>query len=105
MTFAAKRPPLVEGGPLEELSSFGGVDLQANIPNQAPAQEENRASEITGARGHLRLVPRQLRPRRHEVRIVVSSACMPYGRSRAFRLAHDELDELIAVATRMERRP
>jgi hypothetical protein len=35
-------------GPFES-SSFGGVDLQANIPNQALSQEDNRASEITCA--------------------------------------------------------
>ena len=34
MTFAGQ-----EDGPLE-LSSYGGVDLQANIPNEAPAQAE-----------------------------------------------------------------
>jgi hypothetical protein len=44
MTFAAKGPPpLVEGGPLEELSSYGGIDLQASIPNEAPAQDKLRA--------------------------------------------------------------
>jgi hypothetical protein len=57
---------------------------------------------------HLRLVeppPPQAR-RRYEARIVVSSARIPIGRSRVFRLAHNELDELIAVAMRMEgRRP
>jgi hypothetical protein len=37
----------VEGGPLEELSSYGGVDLQVNIPTPALSQEDNRASEIT----------------------------------------------------------
>jgi hypothetical protein len=50
MTFAAKGSPPGHGGdPLLELSSLGGVDLQANIPNQAQAQEENCASEITCA--------------------------------------------------------
>ena len=49
MTFTAKGPdPGGRSDPLE-LSSYGGVDLQANIPNQAPAQEDNRASEITCA--------------------------------------------------------
>jgi len=55
---------------------------------------------------HLRLVeppPPQAR-RRHEARIVVSSARMPIGRSRTFRLTHDELDKLIDVAMRMEQR-
>ena len=49
MTFAAKGPaPGGRAGPLE-LSSYDGVDIQANIPNRAPAQEDNRASEITCA--------------------------------------------------------
>lgn len=40
MTFAAKGPPPGHGGDPLELSSYGGVDLQANIPNEAPAQAE-----------------------------------------------------------------
>jgi len=43
MTFAAKGSPPEHGGDPLELSSLGGVDLQANIPIKAPAQEENRA--------------------------------------------------------------
>ena len=39
MTFAAKGPPLVEGGPLEKLSSLGGVDGSESAPKTAPAQE------------------------------------------------------------------
>ena len=43
MTFAAKAPPPGgEGGALE-LSSYGGVDLQANIPNEAQAQAGKRS--------------------------------------------------------------
>ena len=38
------------------------------------------------------------------VRINVLDGRLAFGRSRAFRLTHDELDELIAAATRMERR-
>jgi hypothetical protein len=41
MTFATKRPPGHGGGPLE-LSSYGGVDLQANIPNEAKTQDKFR---------------------------------------------------------------
>jgi hypothetical protein len=55
---------------------------------------------------HLRLVeppPPQAR-RRYETRIVVSSPRLPIGRSRVFRLAESDIDELIAIATRMERR-
>jgi hypothetical protein len=55
---------------------------------------------------HLRLVPRPgpRRPRRIEVRIAAADQRALYGRSRAFRLTHDDLDELIAVAMRMEAR-
>jgi hypothetical protein len=64
---------------------------------------------MTGApfprHSHLRLVPPEPRPRRLEVRINAIEARYPYGRSRVFRLTHDDLDELIAVALRMERRP
>ncbi len=59
---------------------------------------------MTGA-PHLRLVPRPPpRPRRLEVRISVADGRAPIGRSRAFRLTHDDLDDLIAIAMRMERR-
>jgi hypothetical protein len=55
---------------------------------------------------HLRLIPPSPppRPRRLEVRFHVFDGRAPYGRSRAFRLTHDDLDELIDVAMRMERR-
>jgi hypothetical protein len=46
MNFATKGPPLVEGDPLEELSSLGGVDL---THNQAPAQAENDPAQFTCA--------------------------------------------------------
>ena len=55
---------------------------------------------------HLRLVPPAPAPRRClSVRISVLDGRSAFGRSRAFRLTHDDLDELIAVALRMERRP
>jgi hypothetical protein len=55
---------------------------------------------------HLRLVPPAPppRPRRIEVRIVVSSARMPIGRSRPFRLNDHNLQELIDTARRLESR-
>ncbi|PNE10330.1 MAG: hypothetical protein CR217_14890 [Beijerinckiaceae bacterium] len=61
---------------------------------------------MNGQRHHLRLVPPAPppRPRRINVRIVVSSARMPIGRSRVFRLAESDIDDLIAVAMRMEAR-
>ena len=53
----------------------------------------------------LRLVPMEPQPRRrYETRIVVSSARMPIGRSRTFRLTESDVELLIAAATRMERR-
>ena len=53
---------------------------------------------------HLRHVPPEPQPRRRlAVRISVLDGRSAFGRSRAFRLAHDELAELIAAATRMER--
>jgi hypothetical protein len=54
----------------------------------------------------LRLVPLEpqaVRPRL-AVRISVLDGRTAFGKSRAFRLTHDDLDELIAVAMRMERR-
>ncbi len=65
---------------------------------------------MTGApfprHSHFRLVPAAVppRPRRLEARFHVLDGRSAFGRSRAFRLTHDELDELIAVAMRMERR-
>jgi hypothetical protein len=64
---------------------------------------------MTGApsppHSHLRLVPPAPAPRRRlAVRINVLDGRSAFGRSRAFHLSHDEHDELIAVAMRMERR-
>jgi hypothetical protein len=56
-------------------------------------------------RPRLRLVEKPPRPRPLEVRISAADGRSAFGRSRAFRLTHDDLDELIAVAMRMERRP
>jgi hypothetical protein len=44
------------------------------------------------------------RPRRIEVRFHVIDGRAAYGRSRIFHLAESDIDELIAIATRMERR-
>jgi hypothetical protein len=57
-------------------------------------------------RPRLRLVEKTpLAPRRYLiVRINVLDGRSAFGRSRAFRLTHNDLDELIAVAMRMERR-
>ncbi|MDQ6869837.1 MAG: hypothetical protein M3178_16320 [Pseudomonadota bacterium] len=64
---------------------------------------------MTGAssppRPRLHLVPPAPAPRRlFAVRINVLDGRSSFGRSRAFRLAHDELDELINVALQLEAR-
>jgi len=59
--------------------------------------------QTTSARGpHLRLVPPP-RPRRLSVRISVADSRSPIGRTRIFRLSDHDLDQLIAVAMRLER--
>lgn len=49
MNIPQKWPPPGGGGGPSEKSSFGGVDLQANIPNKALAQPDNVAATITAA--------------------------------------------------------
>jgi hypothetical protein len=53
---------------------------------------------------NLRLVPPAPlpRPRRIEIRISAADRRTPIGRTRPFRLTPDDLDELIAAATRLE---
>jgi hypothetical protein len=61
---------------------------------------------MTGA--YLSLVPREREPqprRRYETRIVVSSARTPIGRSQVFNLSERNVEQLIDVALRLERRP
>jgi hypothetical protein len=54
---------------------------------------------------YLRLVPREPQPRRRlAVRISVLDSRAPYGRSRAFRLAEPDIEQLIDFALRLERR-
>jgi hypothetical protein len=55
---------------------------------------------------YLKLVPKPPppRPRRLDVRISVSSARMPIGRSRAFRLIETDAERLVEIAERMEYR-
>jgi hypothetical protein len=63
-------------------------------------------SPLFPPRPRLRLVEKpRLAPRRClSVRINVFDGRTAFGRSRAFHLTHDDLDELIAVAMRMDRR-
>jgi hypothetical protein len=85
------------------LSSYGGVDLPANIPNQAPSQAEIlRDPRVISfpARPRRRHV---LPPRRLEVRITAADGRSPIGRTRPIRLTEDGLDELIVCAERLER--
>jgi hypothetical protein len=60
---------------------------------------------LSHPRPHLRLVPPEPPPR-HRLAVLISvlDGRSAFGRSRVFRLTHDDLDELIAFATRMERR-
>jgi hypothetical protein len=51
-----------------------------------------------------RFVPRPPQPRRLEVRISVADARLPFGRSRPFRIAEDNLRQLIDHALRLEAR-
>lgn len=101
MTETRERPPLLPGGhPGKRLDSS-----QTSRPGGA-WQAQNRTP---GAAPHLRLVvppPPPSRPqhRRLAVRIGGADSRSPHGRSRAFRLTHDDLDELIATAARLQAR-
>lgn len=53
---------------------------------------------------HLRLVPPAPAPRL-AVRINIFNGRSPFGRTRVFRLAERDIDELIAITQRMEWRP
>jgi hypothetical protein len=61
-------------------------------------------SPLFPPRPRLRLVEKPPLAPRLKVRIHVLDGRSAFGRTRAFRLAHDELDELIAAAMRMDRR-
>jgi hypothetical protein len=56
-------------------------------------------------RHRLRLVASSPRPRRIEVRFHVIDGRAAYGQSRAFRLTHDDIEQLIGVALRLEAQP
>ena len=60
--------------------------------------------QTTGARCHLRLVPRLPRPRRLEIRIVAADTRSPIGRTRIIRLTDHDFEQLIATAERFEAR-
>jgi hypothetical protein len=75
------------------LSSYGGVDLQANIPNEAPAQGEIVPFP------HRRVRPRQ--PRIY-VQIVATRDREAYGRTRPLRLTESDIEQLVDFALRLE---
>jgi hypothetical protein len=78
------------GGPIE-MSFPGGNGIQANTPPQT-----NQAKV-------LRLV-RPMRVLRVDVHISVRDGPTPIGRTRPLKLRHDDLDELIDHALRLEAR-
>jgi hypothetical protein len=100
---AGRAAPDSPGNSPLELSSYGGVDLQAtNIPSQAPAQAQiERDPRVISfpARPRRRHVPP---PRRLEVRITAADGRSPIGRSRPFRLSDHALDALIMHAGKLE---
>jgi hypothetical protein len=80
MTLHMKNPPAGGADGLVKTSLPGGNDCPSNAPEIAPAQIKFQdPAEAFDDRA-------------------------PHGRSRPFRLTPDELDELIDVALRLERR-
>ena len=89
-------PP--ETGALAGAAGSGDVDCLAAIgTSDKPPARKYQAENL------IRLVPRS-RPVRLAVRISVADGLAPYGRAGPFRLTHDDVDELIAHALRLERR-
>jgi hypothetical protein len=89
----------------QELSSLGGSDGFKNSLDSPQTQAPNRR------RDHLRLVPAvraahaPIRPIPHlNVRISAFAGPMPHGRSRAFSLTPNQLNELLGHANRLEAR-
>jgi hypothetical protein len=107
MGFATKAPsPGGEGGALDRLSFPGGNDNRLSTPPQkfqAPSSDRAVRGADAPFPRHLRLVAPRPQPR-YEVRIAVSAARTPVGRSRTFHLAESDIDELIAIALRLEAR-
>src|SRR6476620_7676268 len=77
--------------------------LASDFSGNGPSARDIRAIFLTRRFGvrppRLHLVPREPppRPRLIDVRISVADGRSPYGRSRVFRLTHDDVDELIAA--------
>jgi hypothetical protein len=67
-------------------------------------RNRQRAREQFVEANRLRLVEKPPLAPRLEVRVHVLNGRSAYGRSRAFRLAESDIDELIAVAMRIEGR-
>jgi hypothetical protein len=58
---------------------------------------------LSPPRPRLRLVEKRPLTPRLEIRFHILDRRVPYGRAGPFHLTHDDLDELIAAAMRMER--
>jgi hypothetical protein len=98
---------------LEETSCLS-ADYPKIAPNRprtqaiiAAIEEPDRARARLKYLARLRLVVPPASPprRRLAARISVLDGRVAFGRSRAFRLAESDIDELIAIAQRMERWP
>ncbi len=60
MTFAAEGSPPGGGSDTLKLSSYGGVDLQANIPESSPCASENRAQSSRHPRSQASAIARAI---------------------------------------------
>jgi hypothetical protein len=91
------------------LSSSSAADVRIDRPprpntqikfqDSAPAEFDAEIALALTASGWRVAAPR---PRRLEVRFHVLEGRCPYGRAGPFRLTDRDLDELIAIATRLE---
>jgi hypothetical protein len=80
---------------------FGGE----HPPDKAPAQTNQAEIIAFPHRRARRTRPRQRPPRRIEVRLTAIAGLYPYGGvTRSFELTQADLDELIAIALRLEER-
>ena len=88
-------------------SSFLGRNVRESAPNSVRNQAEFLRDPRADRAPHLRLVPppRPPRPRLREVRVTAVAGRYPYGGiTRSFQLTDHGVDELIALAERLEAR-
>lgn len=102
MTLEAKGPPRRGADGPGNAVCFGGE----HFPDSALTQKYQAQNLVRRPGARLRLVHSAPppRPRRIDVQITARDGPSPCGRTRPFRLTDDDLDELIDIATRMERR-